>query len=127
MQLLDADEIRLLTEVGFLASARGDVKRAEAIFGGLERVRPQRDFPYVGLATCYLNAGRADDAVRVLERAGREVQAEDQPQVAAFRALALQLARRASESARAAREAGEHPLARALLGDSRPSPTGHMT
>lgn len=120
MQLLDADEIRLLTEVGFLASARGDIQRAEAIFGALERVRPQRDFPYVGLATCYLNTGRADDAVGVLERAARQVRAEDQPQIAAFRALALQLARRAGESARAAQEAGAYPLAQALRGNPLP-------
>lgn len=106
-----------MTEVGFLASARGDIHRAEAIFGALERVRPQRDFPYVGLATCYLNTGRPDDAVGVLERAARLVQAEDQPQIAAFRALALQLARRAGEGARAAQEAGAYPLAQALRGD----------
>ena len=36
MNLLDANEVRLLTEVGFLAAARADVKRAEVIFSALE-------------------------------------------------------------------------------------------
>lgn len=86
------------------------------IFGALERVRPARGFPYAGLAACYMNAQRADDAVRVLERGTAQVPAQEFAELEALRALALQLAGRSSESQRAARAAGDSPLARSLLG-----------
>jgi thioredoxin-like negative regulator of GroEL len=102
--------------VGFLAAARADVPRAEAIFGALERVRPERGFAYAGLAVCYMNAGRGDDAVRVLERGTARVPATEFAELEAFRALALQLAGRTSESLRAAESAGSAPLALAMRG-----------
>ena len=49
-----------------MASARADVQRAERIFGALLRVRPDRAFAPIGLATALLNAGRAGEAMRVL-------------------------------------------------------------
>ena len=106
----------MLTEVGFLAAARADVVHAESIFGALERLRPERSFPYIGMAMCYLNAGRHDDAARVLERAAKAVVTEDVDEVQAVRALALQMAGRASECDRALKAAGNHPVALALQG-----------
>lgn len=118
LPLLDSADIRLLTEVGFLAAGRGDVVRAEAIFGALARVRAERSFAYVGLALCYLNAGRADDGARLLERHADFVVAEDRAEMHAFRALVLQLAGRHSESRRALAAAGGHALARHMAGDA---------
>lgn len=112
---LNSEEIRLLTEVGFLAAALGNVPRAETIFCALERVRPTRAFPYVGLATCYMNAARPDDAVRALDRGAPSVTPDDFAVLEALRALALQLAGRRSESLRAARAASDAPLAQAML------------
>jgi thioredoxin-like negative regulator of GroEL len=109
----------LLTEVGFLAAARGDVRRAEVIFGALERLRPHGAFVYVGLAATYLNAARAEDAVRVLDRGLPLMAADDRGEVQAMRSLALQLAGRASESVSAARDAETSNLARAMLGQGR--------
>lgn len=105
-----------MTEVGFLAAARGDRARARQIFGALERVRPQGAFVYVGLAMAQLNAGQASEAVRELERGLAQVPDADQPTLQALRALALQLAGRTAESVRASEGAGASPLARAMLG-----------
>lgn len=114
-----------MTEIGLLAAGRGDVQRSEVIFGALQRLRADRSFAWVGLALCYLNAGRADDGARLLERHADFVVAEDRPEMHAFRALALQLAGRHSESRRALAAAGNHPLARRMAGDAVAHGTAH--
>lgn len=108
-----------MTEVGFLAAARGDVRRAEVIFGALERLRPAGAFVYVGLAVAYLNAARPEEAVRALDRGLMAVEPADKPEVQGVRSLALQIAGRTSESISAARQAGASNLARAMLGQGR--------
>lgn len=95
--LPDRDDIRLLTEIGFLASGAGDVARAEVIFGALLLLRPDRAFAHVGLATALMNAGRAADAVTHLEGA-RIPPGEDADMVGAMYAIALQLAGRPNQS-----------------------------
>ncbi|HSV44835.1 MAG TPA: hypothetical protein VLJ58_03500, partial [Ramlibacter sp.] len=115
--LLPPEDIKLLTEVGFLASARADVRRAETVFGALEQLRPDAAFPYVGAATALLNAGRAEEAVAALDRGLAADGQRDAGELQAFRGLALQLAGRASESVRAMRAAGDTRLARAMLGE----------
>jgi hypothetical protein len=115
MNPLQPEEIKLLTEVGFLAGARGDLQSARAIFGALEQCRPAACFPYAGLAMALLNRRQYDDAVRTLDRGLRQVtEAADVAHLHAVRALVLHLAGRASESDRAVRAAGKHPLALAL-------------
>lgn len=116
-----------MTEVGFLAAGRGDVQRSEVIFGALQRLRADRSFAWVGLALCYVNAGRADDGARLLERHADFVVAEERPEMHAFRALALQLAGRGSERRRALAAAGSHPLARRMAGDAASPAAGHDT
>jgi len=49
LPLLDAPDVRLLTEAGFLAAGLGDLGRARRIFGGLALARPGRAFHAVGL------------------------------------------------------------------------------
>ena len=117
MTLPESNDIRLLAEVGFLAAARGDIRNAEAIFRGLERVRPAANFPYVGLAAALMNGGRLDEAVQVLDRGLTSVGPQDQAELQAFRALVLQLGGRTSESRRALVLAGDLPLARAMRGE----------
>ena len=113
---LDSNEIRLLTEIGFLAAGRGDVARAERIFGALQLLRPQRAFAPIGLAMAYMNAGRHDEAAGVLARAAEQVEAAEQAELDVFRGLALQLAGRSSESVRALKSAGKNHLAHTMLG-----------
>ena len=116
MTLLDADEIKLLTEIGFLAAARADVGRAEVIFSALQSIRPHRNFAYVGLAMTYLNADRADEAVKVLTRGAALVDDHDLHELEAIRALALQMAGRAGESQRVLVAAGSSRLAAVMQG-----------
>lgn len=114
--VLDSDEIKLLTEVGFLSASRGDVSRSERIFGALIQVRPQRAFAYIGLAVAYMNARRNDDAVLLLERARNLVTHVELGELNAILGLALQLAARRAESVRALEAAGSTGLARVMLG-----------
>jgi len=110
----------MLAEVGMLAAGRGDLKRAETIFGGLRLLRPDRAYPLVGLAVARMNAGHAGDAAQLLEPI-RLAEPEEQALVQAWRGFALQLAGRSAESQRvlsvAAASSGEGAvLARQLLG-----------
>ncbi|WP_051237486.1 hypothetical protein [Ottowia thiooxydans] len=128
--LPDSDEIRLLTEIGFLASAKGDVARAEVIFGALLLLRPERAFAHVGLATALMNAHRAGDAASHLATA-RIPAGADADMVQAMHGIALQLDGRISQSQRVLREvarrsdSADEPsdgtrLARKLLGEGPP-------
>lgn len=113
--MLEPDDIRLLTQIGFIAAARADVQRAEVIFGALLRVRPERSFGHIGMATALLNAGRAGDAVLRLEKAYLPP-GDDADMVQAFLGVALQLDARASEAARVLRA-----VATATTGDAQAS------
>lgn len=86
----------MLAEIGFHAANHGDHERAEAIFQGLLVLRPERDFPYLGLGVTFLNAGRLQDAILILER-GRMV-VPDSIDLAVFLALALRSAQRNGEA-----------------------------
>ena len=134
--LLETEQIQLLTQIGFIAAARADAKRAEVIFGALSRVRADRAFPHIGLAVAWLNAGRAATAVAHL-RSVQLPEGDDQDLLQAFLGLALQLDSRAAEAERvlravAARTDAAHPsegatLARRLLGESPSTPAAHPT
>jgi len=113
------EDIRLLTEVGFLAGARGDLRAACTIFAALEACRPNAAFPYIGLAMALLNLRLHDEAVRVLDRGLKLVDAADQADIKATRALALRLAGRGTESDRAVQAAGNHPMALAMSAPAR--------
>lgn len=113
MNPLQPEEIKLLTEVGFLAGARGDLKSARRIFGALEMCRPHAPFPYVGLAMALINRRQHDEAVLTLDRGLRLVDPSDAASLHAIRGLALQMAGRSSESQQAFNAAGSHPLAQA--------------
>ena len=129
--MLDPDDVNLLTQIGFLAAARGDAKRAEVIFGALLRVRAERAFAHVGLAMTWLNAGRAGDAVAHLRNV-RLADKEDNDLVQAFLGLALQLDARASEAQRVLTSVAQTAenthategalLAQRLLGQIKPAP-----
>jgi Flp pilus assembly protein TadD len=75
------------------------VPRAEIIFGALLRVRPDRSFAPIGLATALLNAGRAGEAADRLAQA-RAAPGEEADMVQAFLGLALQLDGRGGEAMR---------------------------
>lgn len=117
----DREMQRRLLEVGFLAAGMGRVDDAEAIFGCLRELRPDSEFPVIGLALAYLNTGRFDDAIHRLQREALAIQPESFTALA-YLGLALQLAGRREESAsvlqRVARDSTDpeaKSLAEALL------------
>ena len=63
-----------------------------------------------------MNAGRADEAIAVLDRALRMVPQQEHDELNAFRGLALQVAGRNAESTRALHAAKSSGLAQAMLG-----------
>lgn len=97
MLLPDACDIRLLTQVGFLAASRGDVPRALRIFNALALLRPDQAFSFVGMACALMNAARAADAVQRLQAICLPPGPESD-MLRAFQGLALQLDGRAGES-----------------------------
>jgi hypothetical protein len=65
--VLSACEVRVLTEVGFMAAASPILRvETEQLFRQLMVLRPRRAFPYIGLATACLNRGQVDQAAAVM-------------------------------------------------------------
>lgn len=114
MNPLQPEEIRMLTEVGFLAGARGDLESARTIFHALKLCRPSSPSPYIGLAMALANRREHDEALRTLDRGLAMVDSKEVAELQAVRALVLSLAGRGSECGRAMTAAGDHPLVRAL-------------
>lgn len=121
-EALDSDEIRLLMEVGMVLAGSGKTEPARRVFEALALIRPQRAFPHVGHAMALLNAGRAEDACRLLREAEAQV-VDERPTVQAFLGLALQQAGRSAESQRLLEAAAQADpsidgvgMARAMLG-----------
>ena len=69
---LSVQEIKWLTEIGFIAPQLGHTKVALMIFRALLLCRPQDDFPYIGLATTYLGMGQYTEACELLKKTRRE-------------------------------------------------------
>jgi hypothetical protein len=112
---LTGHELRLLAEVVLLAGAQGDLVNARKIHAALEACRPAATFPHALLAMALLNRCQRDEAVRLLDSGLRIADEAGAPDLHALRAFALHLAGRRAESERAAKAAGDHELARALL------------
>jgi len=125
--LLAAADLRLLADIGFVATGCGQHRAASDIFEALAVLRPASAVPYLGLATTCLNQSRADDAATVLER-GRRLLAEegtdeDRALLGAFHGVALHFAHRRAESDQVLRGIAQqehHPaasrIARGMLG-----------
>lgn len=131
--------MRLLTEVAYLgASSPVLFDDTERLFGYLMQLRPRRAFPYIGLASAYLNRGKAEEAAQVMAL-GRSRQAaewgpdapdaatfdphEDLPMMQVFHGLCLLAARRTAEGRQTLGsliDSCDHPqalrIARGLLG-----------
>jgi predicted Zn-dependent protease len=86
---LASNEIRLLSELGFMAAASGQVAAATEIFEALICLRPTKSFPYVGKAVALLYVGSFPAAIDLLLAATQVVDA-DQEQIWIYLALAFQ-------------------------------------
>lgn len=85
---LDRDAMRLLAEIGFIATQSGQLAAARAIFESLRILRPESTLPYIGLAMADLAANRPQEAARTLRDQALK-QHPDDPELMAFLGLAL--------------------------------------
>ncbi|MEW4561503.1 HrpB1 family type III secretion system apparatus protein [Bremerella sp. JC770] len=56
-------------EIGLMAAWQGQTVEARTILNGLKSVRPDASAIEIGIAVSYLNEGRVESAIRVLEKA----------------------------------------------------------
>lgn len=66
---IDSDLLKLLMEVGFIATNNGRPGDAETIFGGLSQVRPNSGYPRIGLGCAAMARGDIPKAVDILRSA----------------------------------------------------------
>jgi tetratricopeptide (TPR) repeat protein len=93
---LDADDLRLLLEIGYVAAGNGYFQEAEAIFRGVAAKRPESTAPSIGRAIAALNRGSAAEAAAILETERTRCPQDDL--LRAFLGLALKSAGRTAES-----------------------------
>ena len=65
---IDTAEVRKLTEVGFLAAGYGLFEEAATLLDAVRTVRPDSEFPLIGLAVLELTRGTPEEAVSILRR-----------------------------------------------------------
>ena len=100
---IDAQLTKLLMEVGYLAGGYGFVSESEKIFNGIAAVRPESEYPYIGLAVTCLNANMNEAAVEILRT--RALKANPDSDLAkSFLGLALKLAGMNAESQKVLQE-----------------------
>jgi hypothetical protein len=84
--LLETEDTRLLTEIGFIALSAGLEGPAEKIFRGIEAARPSQEAGPLGRALVHMARGELDPAITLLRALP--------PSDAALAYLGLALARR---------------------------------
>ena len=84
--LLETEDTRLLTEIGFIALSAGLDGQADTIFRGIEAARPGQEAGPLGRALVHLARGELDGAIAILRGLP--------PSDAALSYLGLALARR---------------------------------
>lgn len=64
--LLETEDTRLLTEIGFIALSAGLEGPAEKIFRGIEAARPNQEAGPIGRALVHMARGELDPAIAIL-------------------------------------------------------------
>lgn len=93
---LTNQEVKWLTELGFIAPQVNNIKTALTIFRALVLCRPAEAFPYLGLAFTYLGAEKNEEAITLLEKT--LLHHPNNLEVKSTLALALKLASRNAEA-----------------------------
>lgn len=65
---METDEgmLKLLMQIGFLASGRGSISEAETIFSGVRARQPKSAYPLIGKAVNRMNDMDYEGAIRIL-------------------------------------------------------------
>jgi hypothetical protein len=65
--MLESEDVRTLTDLGFLAISRGLHAHAGAIFEGVKAARPAQEAGFIGSALVHLSRGEIEPAIAVLK------------------------------------------------------------
>lgn len=112
---IDEEQLRWLTQCGFLAASQGDLPASQAIFQAVQTERPQASASYVGLAVAQLGQGSTAPAIDELRRGLEVVAPADRPELQALLGVVLWVAGRTADSLCALKSAGDTPLAVCML------------
>ena len=66
---IDPDFLKLLMQMGFLATRKFRLAEAGVIFNGVAKARPESPFPQIGLACVAMGYGNAPKAIEILNDA----------------------------------------------------------
>lgn len=66
---VEAEDLRILTEIGFIALGAGLKGQAGLIFDGVAAARPEADAGFIGRALVRISMGDAAGAVEILRKA----------------------------------------------------------
>lgn len=94
---MEADDVRLLAAVGFMAARCGLGELAKRIFQGLSVLRPAADFPRIGMVMAHLCTGHAEEALQYIAECGSDCLAMS-PELHALNALSPDLLDRPVEA-----------------------------
>lgn len=94
--MISNDTLKVLADVGFMASGTGLPKHAFGIFNGIEVARPDSPISTIGFAMEFMNRKRHNEAIQLLQTEGLAKYPKD-PTVKAFLGMALMFAGRNSE------------------------------
>lgn len=72
---LDAEEVRLLADIGFIALWSGQLREAELVFRGVHAARPHGEVGRLGLALLHMASNNLDEAIAILRSQRRSVAA----------------------------------------------------
>ena len=86
----DSNLLKLLMEVGFLATKTGRLNDAATIFQGVAWARPKSGYPHIGLGCVAMGQGNFEKAVEILTDAPAKERAE-RDLCMGFLAMALKL------------------------------------
>lgn len=84
----DDDLVKLLAELGFVASGHALFAQTDAIVDALTVLRPDSEYPYLIQALARMNAGHAPEAERILREQALSIRA-DSALAKAYLGLAL--------------------------------------
>ncbi len=111
---VQAQELRLLSELGTIAAQQRDLPGALEIFAAIGQERPQAPVAYSGPALAHLYAGQLAEAIRCLDEGVQRVRPEDQPALHALQGAIWLMTQRREDCERALALAGDLPLARSV-------------
>ncbi len=97
--MVSAETLRLLADIGFMATSGGFSPQARNLFAAIEHARPDSVLPHIGNALNSMNMNKHQEALEILEKKALKLEPENST-VKAFMGMALMMLGRNNESER---------------------------